>query len=176
MTVPGNTKDGLFQRMPLEIPLRPPHELMEEEIEADSSLMLKLQESIADGKQPPAYRNHPVVAGSTTPVLPYALYMDGVSYSLVDSVIGMWLVPLVSGARHLIGLIRKQKNLQVRMPRLVQFLASFELPTLVLRCHGKRRAPNQTPRWPTFRARRRSQAQNGRSSSSVQGCPGLPQG
>ena len=110
MTVPGNTKDGLFQRMPLEIPLRPPHELMEEEIEADSSLMLKLQEPIADGKQPPAYRNHPVVAGSTTPVLPYALYMDGVSYSLVDSVIGMWLVSLVSGARHLIGLIRKQKT------------------------------------------------------------------
>ena len=39
MTVPGNTKDGLFQRMPLEIPLRPPHELMEEEIKADCVLI-----------------------------------------------------------------------------------------------------------------------------------------
>lgn len=41
-------------------------------------------------------------------VAPLAIYMDALPYSLVDSVLGVWLVNLVTGGRHVLLLLRKR--------------------------------------------------------------------
>jgi len=39
--------------------------------------------------------------------LPLALFIDGVSYSQVDTAIGFWFVNLITGARYLVAVLRK---------------------------------------------------------------------
>ena len=41
-------------------------------------------------------------------VAPVGLYMDSLPYSLVDSVLGVWLINLITGARHVLLIIRKK--------------------------------------------------------------------
>ena len=41
-------------------------------------------------------------------VAPIGLYMDSLPYSLVDSVLGVWIINLVTGARHVLLTIRKK--------------------------------------------------------------------
>ena len=41
-------------------------------------------------------------------MVPIAIYMDGVPYSLTDSVVGFWVVNLVTEARHLFMVVRKR--------------------------------------------------------------------
>ena len=59
-----------------------------------------------------AYIEHPIVRkaeaeGSELP-LPISIYLDGVPYSHVDSVIGFWLIFMLTGARVCIGVLRKK--------------------------------------------------------------------
>jgi len=59
----------------------------------------------------PCYYSNPVVEAGMEDgelVLPTALYMDGVPYSLTDSVVGVWLVNLVTGNRSLLAMVRKR--------------------------------------------------------------------
>eukprot|EP00969_Alexandrium_andersonii_P153658 6794654-Alexandrium_andersonii.AAC.1 len=91
----------------MELPFRPPHELLHDELVEDGSVLLKLQEQVDEGLLPPAYAEHPVVREADSPVVPLAVYMDGVAYSQTDSAVGIWLVNLVSNARHMVGLVRK---------------------------------------------------------------------
>ena len=63
-------------------------------------------------RAPRAYREHPIVleaaaAGCGLP-MPIALYLDGVPYSHVDSVIGFWMVDLLTARRFLIAVLRKK--------------------------------------------------------------------
>eukprot|EP00969_Alexandrium_andersonii_P108905 4804685-Alexandrium_andersonii.AAC.1 len=53
-------------------------------------------------------RDSPFVTSSTSTVVPVALYMDGVKYSNVDSVTGIWTGFPTTGARRLCGLVRKK--------------------------------------------------------------------
>ena len=41
-------------------------------------------------------------------VAPVGLYMDALPYSLVDSVLGVWIINLVTGARHVVMTVRKK--------------------------------------------------------------------
>lgn len=69
---------------------------------------VRLEEAIASGEMQPGYTNHPLVLGSTTPVVPVSLYMDGVPYSLTDTVVGVWMINMITGLRHLVALVRKR--------------------------------------------------------------------
>ena len=40
--------------------------------------------------------------------MPWCLYMDGVAYSLSDTVLGIWIYNMVTGTRMQIALIRKR--------------------------------------------------------------------
>ena len=88
--------------------MRPVHELVEEAVDADPYLPQRLTEAIDAAELPPCYDKHPVVRSSVLPVLPYALYTDGLPYSMVDSVVGIWLVSLLTGARQMIAVVRKK--------------------------------------------------------------------
>ena len=89
------------------------HRTAHEALEADfqsQTYALQLREFIAEGSAPPSYESHPVVqrnAGRL--VAPLGVYMDALPYSLVDSVLGVWVINLVTGARDVLLTIRKKR-------------------------------------------------------------------
>ena len=69
----------------------------------------KLMEKKVAGELPPCYYAHPVVQENLDdPVYPVAVYVDALPYSITDSVIGFWILCLLTGRRFLVGLLRKR--------------------------------------------------------------------
>ncbi len=59
------------------------------------------------------YRNHPVVrANPGEPVLPLALYVDGMPFTKNDGMVAFYMYSLISGARYLIAILRKSHMCQ----------------------------------------------------------------
>ena len=86
---------------------RPAHDCMLKDFE-DHSFRVKLHEAVHNKTLPPSYDDHPVVTSSDELVVPVGIYMDSLPYSLVDSVLGVWLINYITGARHILMLIRKR--------------------------------------------------------------------
>ena len=85
----------------------PPHEALDETF-ADEDRR-ELRQAIEDNDLPPCYYTHPlVVANPGVDVFPLAIYLDGVPYSNVDSVIGVWVVNIVNRRRLLSVALRKR--------------------------------------------------------------------
>ena len=95
-------------RTPLNFTMRVPHEVVNAEATSDPTIGQRLYEAVSSKTLPPTYFDHPLVLAGRGPVLPLALYMDGVAYSMTDTVVGVWVVNVITGARHVVGLIRKQ--------------------------------------------------------------------
>ena len=87
----------------------PPHEMLAAEFAESSSAIDQLARATRDGLLPPLYHEHPWVQASTDnePVHPIFLYMDGVSYSRFDTVLGVFVYFLLTGKRHLVASVRK---------------------------------------------------------------------
>lgn len=85
------------------------HEELAKQLD-DPSARHALTEKIREGNMPPAYFAHPVVQGASDgePVFPIAVYIDGVPYSITDSVVGIWLHNLISNTHFLILTFRKR--------------------------------------------------------------------
>eukprot|EP00969_Alexandrium_andersonii_P240438 10614670-Alexandrium_andersonii.AAC.1 len=76
LDVPGHGKHDVARTVH-DLPVRPPHELIEAELQSDRSISLRLREAIEDEILPPAYFNHEVVKGAPGElVLPLILYVD----------------------------------------------------------------------------------------------------
>jgi hypothetical protein len=83
--------------------------LNEELVDQGPGLDFMLAEAIDAGDFPPSYKEHPVVVQNPGElVLPIALYLDAVPYTLTDSVLGIWIINMLTGARHLFCVIRKR--------------------------------------------------------------------
>jgi hypothetical protein len=111
LPTPGHAKHDL-SRTVHNISSLPAHEQLNEDLENDVSCRAKLAELYRDRAFPPCYWAHPIVQryeAEGTPVLPTAVYIDAVPYSQVDSVLGFWLVNLVSGRRYCFGIFRKSE-------------------------------------------------------------------
>ena len=108
LNVPGRSKADLG-RTERSIMCYPLHELIDEDVRTDAQILEDLQEMVDNMRLPDAYSDHPIVQqyGSTEPVLPFAIFVDAVPYSLVDGVIGFWAVNLLTGRRYLIVALRK---------------------------------------------------------------------
>ena len=108
LDVPGRDLHGLAREQ-LKIPVQPVHEVLMQEME-ESPLLLEELQLLRDTQQlPPAYYAHPLVQEHPDQLhVPFELYFDGVPYSLVDSVVGVWTRNCVSGTRHLVALLRKR--------------------------------------------------------------------
>ena len=88
----------------------PPHEAVATEME-DPTALAQLRSVVDRGDLPPRCYNHQIVARHGTPeapVLPLAMFIDGVPYSINDSVVGMWCQNLATGTRHLCAVLRKR--------------------------------------------------------------------
>lgn len=107
--VPGHSKHNLSRTVHT-LHMLPFHEQLAKEWRESPELDEKLAALTRAGILPPAYHEHPVVreaAAAGRNAVPIAIYLDGVPHTLTDSVLGWWAVNLVSGRRHLFGLLRK---------------------------------------------------------------------
>jgi hypothetical protein len=110
MQVPGQGKHDL-ERTIQTVHVEPGHEQLADDynsnMESCQTLLAKLK---ANDELPPCYWNHPVVQGAAAheKVFPVALYLDGLPYSITDSVVGFWLISLIDGRRYLIAVLRKR--------------------------------------------------------------------
>jgi hypothetical protein len=108
LPVPGVKRHELSRCM-VDVLVRPGHEAFQKEVSNDCTFSVKLREAIEGGLLPPSYHQHPIVVSNPGEVIaPIAIYMDGLPYSQVDSVLGVWLINVVTGMRHLIASIRKK--------------------------------------------------------------------
>ena len=105
--VVGHRRHDL-DRCRFDMPVQLPYECLERELEQDPSITVRLHEAIVSRALPPTYYDNPVVQSTSDEVLPTALFIDGVPYSQTDSAVGVWLINLVTGSRHMIALIRKR--------------------------------------------------------------------
>ena len=103
MDILGHSKQSL-SRASLNLPTLPPHESFSDDITEDAAYSVKLAEMLSAG-MPPAYTEHPIVRSARDDelVAPLALYADAVPYSQTDSVLGFWLVNLVTQRRYHAG-------------------------------------------------------------------------
>ena len=80
-----------------------PHEVLNEEILGNAGIL----EKVAATTWPRAYYQNPVFQRRHGPVVPLALYLDGVPTTKKDGALGFWIYNLVTMRRHLIAVIRK---------------------------------------------------------------------
>jgi hypothetical protein len=110
MHVPGQGKHDL-ERTIQTVHVQPGHEQLIDDYKANlETCERNLAQLKADNQLPPSYWHHPVVQGAALALLvfPIAIYLDGVPYSLTDSVVGIWLISLIDSRRYLIAVIRKR--------------------------------------------------------------------
>ena len=94
------------------LPMEPLHEVVQDELAEDPSVLVRLDESLESDRLPRCYHENPVVAearrNGEEPPNPIGIYMDGLPYSLTDSVLGVWAIMLMTGARRLVAVVRKK--------------------------------------------------------------------
>ena len=110
MQVPGYVK-GNTGRSKIDLHVLPPHETLDAAVSEHETYRARLQERVREGSLPECYFQNPVVLAKQDHELvgPYALFFDGVPYSLVDSVLGVWLSCLITGQRFLLAIVRKRR-------------------------------------------------------------------
>ena len=121
------------------MPLRLPHEVMEDELSQSPDLPQQLAEFVAQGKCPPAYAQHKVVSDNTDLVLPLALFVDGVQFNQRSSLVGMFVYNLVTGRRFLRCACRKAELCQCGCRGWCSLYAIFAtIHWSLTHCAGKR--------------------------------------
>lgn len=97
-----------FSRSTHSIPVTPPHEGLVKEVQANPKLLDEAKAKTEQNHWPRCYYEHPVVrrAGGDT-VIPLALYVDGISMTRNDSLVGIFVYSLVTMRRHLVSVLRK---------------------------------------------------------------------
>lgn len=107
--IAGTSKHDLSRTIHM-VPCFCAHELWAEHVK---SVMVRdaIETYVRESPMTPAYENHPLVkdaAGTGEIIAPIAVYIDGVSYSITDSVIGFWIVCQATKKRFLAGILRKK--------------------------------------------------------------------
>ena len=100
---------GMISPAPCTMCQRCSHEALAKELRDSATMPFKLEEARENGTLHRAYWDHPVVKASSTPVLPVAVFMDGVAHSHTDSVLGVWAINMIGQKCHKVALIRKRQ-------------------------------------------------------------------
>ena len=93
-----------------ELPVVPVQQVLQEEVDDTPDVAEVLATAVTEGQMPPVYTSHPVVLSSPGEVvLPFALYLDGVSLTRTDGVIAFFVHLCLPGwkRRHLVASVRK---------------------------------------------------------------------
>ena len=99
LQVPGHNRHSMG-RVVHTLHALPLHEELAREVAESPGLEEQLATSVRDNHWPPIYYEHPVVRENPGDVVyPLALYLDGVGYSKVDTVLGITITNLLTGKR-----------------------------------------------------------------------------
>ena len=103
-----NRKDGLGSET-MQFQVLVPQEELEEELASIPTWKTDLRRAIAEKRFPKAYEEHPIVQASTSeePILPIAIFIDGVPYSNIDTIEGYWIINMLTNQRHFVCGLRK---------------------------------------------------------------------
>ena len=105
----GGMRKHDLARSTYTMPVKVPHESLCKEWDKDPTLGLKVAEAKEFGELPRCYTENPVVLRNVAAlVVPLAMFLDGIAYSLTDNVVAVWVVNAMSGCRHLVALVRKR--------------------------------------------------------------------
>lgn len=127
--VPGHGRHDV-ERSSHSVSFLPFHEQLAEELHDPSDARRRLLKLKAEGALPPAYLEHPVVRQHPDQtVLPVAIFIDAVPYSLTDSVLGIWGVDVLSGRRFLCGAFRKRNMCRCGCKGWCSYYALFSVAT-----------------------------------------------
>ena len=88
-------------------PVQVLHEEIDKEMQNEHSIEEQIYLAVRDKEWSQLYADHPVVRESEGPVLPLALYVDGVPFLKHETLIGFWVYNLATAKRHLVSVIRK---------------------------------------------------------------------
>lgn len=93
------------------LPFIPPHEAIAKELDSSTEASEQLRYAKEGDELPRIFTENPLVseAPADVEVHPLAIYMDGVQHNRTDSVLGIWCYLLLTGKRHLLGVIRKSE-------------------------------------------------------------------
>lgn len=106
--VPATTRFD-HSRSTIDLPLVNAHEAIESELADNPGLSAELQAKIDGNEFPQAYDDHPVRRSYAGPVLPLAIFMDGVQFNKRSGMLAIYLYNLVSGVRHMLCAVRKSE-------------------------------------------------------------------
>ena len=112
LRIPGHDKYDVTRSVSL-MPVMLAHEALGNEYLEHPELKDELQKMIAAKEVVPNYDTHPLVlqqgSPQEDPIFPLALYMDGVSHTKKDTMLGITIQNMVSGVRHTIAVLRKSR-------------------------------------------------------------------
>jgi hypothetical protein len=93
-------------------PVQPPHERIHDEMTRRGSTEEDVRQLIGEQGFGQQYHNHDVVRDSTHPVIPVAIYVDGVRYLRREGLVGFWVVNMVTHVRHVVAVVRRSRLCQ----------------------------------------------------------------
>ena len=107
--VPGRKKRGLGRTVNT-MHVYNFHEQMKDDLADNPGMGTDLETAIASRSLPDCYFEHPVVRehGDSCPVYPIGIFADGLPYTQTDSIIGWWVINLLTDARYLVCTQRKR--------------------------------------------------------------------
>ena len=79
------------------LPVVPPHEALDDEVASNPAILQQLQASTLADEWPSSFGHRSDAAAEVEPLLPCALYLDGLPYTKGDSILGVWVFNLVTG-------------------------------------------------------------------------------
>ena len=139
--VPGSSKLDLA-RTSVAKTANLPHDRFARDWANDAASRHKLDELRRYRKLPPPYTEHKVVVEHPAEAdIPVALYLDAVPNSQTDSVLGWWLVNLISGVRYLYGVLRKSQSCRCGCLGYCSFYQFFALTHWILDAMASARFP-----------------------------------
>ncbi len=120
----------------------PLHEQLEKSFETDTQSIPALQALKAAGDVPEAYTSHSVVqAYPDEHVVPIAIFMDAVPYSITDSVLGCWALNVITGHRFLYGVLRKRHTCRCGCRGWCSFDTLFRITAWCIEALAKKEWP-----------------------------------
>ena len=108
LKVPGFAAQS-SSRVTMDVSIMPIHESLNEEILNDPELHTVLRESVMNRSLPTSYFQHPHVESASEGQWPFplALCFDAMPYIKRDGVLAVVVLNILSGVRHLVGVLRK---------------------------------------------------------------------
>ena len=89
------------------MPVQCPHECIDREFRDQPRLLQEVERMKDQGLFPPNFYKHPAVQGTRSTVVPLELYLDGISFTRNDGILGVFFYSVLTKRRFLFAAVRR---------------------------------------------------------------------